>query len=109
MFGDWTRRSRVFSPPQGLEHRSITTNFRRVLYRAFWPAAGFSAGAAIMRGTHERRTKARRVGYGGILALRMLGLAKRLLAAKIIAGYSLFLWVGAMYLGRISPFLGDAF
>ena len=30
-------------------------------------------------------------------------------AAKLIAGTSLFLWVGVMYLGRMLPFLGDAF
>jgi hypothetical protein len=31
------------------------------------------------------------------------------LSAKIIAGSSLFLWLGVMYLGRMLPFLGDAF
>ena len=31
------------------------------------------------------------------------------LAAKIIAGMSLFLWFGVMYLGRMLPFLGGAF
>jgi hypothetical protein len=31
------------------------------------------------------------------------------LGAKLIAGASLFLWVGVMYLGRMLPFLGDAF
>ena len=30
-------------------------------------------------------------------------------SAKIIAGTSLFLWFGVMYLGRMLPFLGDAF
>jgi hypothetical protein len=29
--------------------------------------------------------------------------------AKVIAGSSLFLWVGVMYLGRMLPFLGNAF
>jgi hypothetical protein len=29
--------------------------------------------------------------------------------AKIIAGTSLLLWVGVMYLGRMLPFLGEAF
>jgi hypothetical protein len=29
--------------------------------------------------------------------------------AKLIAATSLFLWVGVMYLGRMLPFLGDAF
>jgi hypothetical protein len=31
------------------------------------------------------------------------------LQAKVIAGVSLFLWVGVMYLGRMLPFLGEAF
>ena len=31
------------------------------------------------------------------------------LAAKLIAATSLVLWVGVMYLGRMLPFLGDAF
>ena len=31
------------------------------------------------------------------------------LGAKIIAVVSLVLWVGVMYLGRMLPFLGDAF
>ena len=31
------------------------------------------------------------------------------LGAKIIAATSLLLWVGVMYLGRMLPFLGDAF
>lgn len=31
------------------------------------------------------------------------------LAAKVIAAVSLFLWIGVMYLGRMLPFLGDAF
>jgi len=31
------------------------------------------------------------------------------LFAKVIAGISLVLWVGVMYLGRMLPFLGDAF
>jgi hypothetical protein len=31
------------------------------------------------------------------------------LPAKIIAAVSLFLWFGVMYLGRMLPFLGDAF
>ena len=31
------------------------------------------------------------------------------LGAKLIAGASLFLWIGVMYLGRMLPFLGDAF
>ena len=31
------------------------------------------------------------------------------LGAKIIAGVSLFLWVGVMYFGRMLPFLGEAF
>jgi hypothetical protein len=31
------------------------------------------------------------------------------LGAKVIAGVSLFLWIGVMYLGRMLPFLGDAF
>jgi hypothetical protein len=30
-------------------------------------------------------------------------------AAKLIAATSLILWVGVMYLGRMLPFLGDAF
>lgn len=30
-------------------------------------------------------------------------------AAKLIAGTSLVLWIGVMYLGRMLPFLGDAF
>jgi hypothetical protein len=29
--------------------------------------------------------------------------------AKVIAGVSLVLWIGVMYLGRMLPFLGDAF
>jgi len=29
--------------------------------------------------------------------------------AKVIAALSLFLWIGVMYLGRMLPFLGDAF
>ena len=29
--------------------------------------------------------------------------------AKIVAGTSLFLWIGVMYFGRMLPFLGDAF
>jgi hypothetical protein len=29
--------------------------------------------------------------------------------AKLIAGTSLFLWVGVMYLGRMLPFIGNAF
>jgi len=31
------------------------------------------------------------------------------ISAKVIAGVSLVLWVGVMYLGRMLPFLGDAF
>jgi hypothetical protein len=31
------------------------------------------------------------------------------LGAKVIAGASLLLWIGVMYLGRMLPFLGDAF
>jgi Family of unknown function (DUF6644) len=31
------------------------------------------------------------------------------LGAKLIAGASLLLWIGVMYLGRMLPFLGDAF
>src|SRR5215831_7969637 len=31
------------------------------------------------------------------------------LIAKVIAATSLFLWIGVMYLGRMLPFLGDAF
>ena len=31
------------------------------------------------------------------------------LAAKVIAVVSLFLWIGVMYLGRMLPFLGEAF
>jgi hypothetical protein len=31
------------------------------------------------------------------------------LSAKLIAGSSLFLWVGVMYLGRMLPFIGNAF
>ena len=30
-------------------------------------------------------------------------------SAKLIAATSLFLWIGVMYLGRMLPFLGDAF
>jgi hypothetical protein len=30
-------------------------------------------------------------------------------SAKVIAAVSLFLWIGVMYLGRMLPFLGDAF
>jgi len=30
-------------------------------------------------------------------------------AAKVIAGVSLILWIGVMYLGRMLPFLGEAF
>src|SRR5262245_24568244 len=31
------------------------------------------------------------------------------LPAKVIAGVSLLLWIGVMYLGRMLPFLGEAF
>jgi hypothetical protein len=31
------------------------------------------------------------------------------LSAKVIAGSSLFLWIGVMYLGRMLPFIGNAF
>ena len=31
------------------------------------------------------------------------------LPAKVIAALSLFLWIGVMYLGRMLPFLGEAF
>jgi hypothetical protein len=30
-------------------------------------------------------------------------------AAKVIAGCSLFLWAGVLYMGRMLPFIGDAF
>ena len=30
-------------------------------------------------------------------------------AAKMVAGVSLFLWIGVMYWGRMLPFIGDAF
>ncbi len=30
-------------------------------------------------------------------------------AAKVIAGLSIFLWLGVMYLGRMLPYLGNAF
>ncbi len=31
------------------------------------------------------------------------------MSAKFIAGSSLALWIGVMYLGRMLPFLGNAF
>jgi hypothetical protein len=31
------------------------------------------------------------------------------LSAKVIAGASIFLWVGVMHWGRMLPFIGNAF
>jgi hypothetical protein len=31
------------------------------------------------------------------------------IAAKLVGGASLFLWVGVMYWGRMLPFIGGAF
>ena len=54
-----------------------------------------------------------------VLFFQMTGLQKKLsvvganqdapVAAKLVAGTSLFLWIGVMYWGRMLPFIGNAF
>jgi hypothetical protein len=63
---------------------------------SFVVLAGLNVGTFYVSGVFE---KAEHLGAGDD--------APR--GAKVIAAFSLILWIGVMYLGRMLPFLGDAF